>query len=890
MNFQLSENTPPGQKNAINADEKVITVRAGAGTGKTWVLSGRYARLLADGTEPSKILTLTYTEAAAADMKKRILERIKSDLKNYNYDEGRLSEAWISTIHSFAGRLIKESGLSIDIDPNATVITPQQEQEFWESIAGAIEFSNLRQLARTYGEKNLTKAAIELDENDSMTYAVNKWHADGLSEFARAAVELHASSGHSWEEMLEWSDHDFENLIKQTKDRIEKFLVPEWREVWSEFQNIELPDSDSKSPYAANLKEILNRRKNGNPENIEELKKFYDAIIIDPEKKISGRGYHNVQAFKDLAAIMGITLSEFRKKRPGTLKEISISFDKDFQEELVLRSVLLKFCAVAWGIWDKMKRRRALLSFSDMIIHAKEAIEKNAGKNEFKHIMVDEFQDTDGLQFKMIKALIKNKNSEICLFAVGDPKQSIYKFRHANPELFAKLIKDAERSIDLDVNFRTKETLLNKINGIFASLWKYGLGKSKVMNDMKFNRVRVPEDDELKDLRNSETMPDFKIIFAENNNGLTETRRVLAEKLALKISKWVLEGKTIWDKNEKKIRPVKFSDFTVLTRSRNVFGNIEAAFEKFNIPSVRDRSQDFFTRGEIGDAVCMLRAAADFNDYYSVMGWLMSPFSGASEDDVIDKIFAKLNKKSDLITLIKINLPEIYSRLEYLSLIGTVEGPAGIFSFFDRDRRWLSCYPEKDRLRVLRNFRLALSMARSFQQSGTSSLTACAEWLTRAVWRELKIEEPKWHDEDENAVNLTAVHSSKGLEYPVTIVFDTNKNKHSEKSSLRASKDLGLVFSSFPDEYDPVVKKIEPVLIKWDSFLATQDDLEEDQRLFYVALTRAQDSLIFCGMTDPKSSLPYKNSWTEFLNNNIDDETKNLIEKINGSEDETANT
>ena len=525
-----------------------------------------------------------------------------------------------------------------------------------------------------------------------------------------------------------------------------------------------------------------------------------------------------------------------------------------------------------------MKRRRGLLSFSDMIIHARKAIENKSVKRDFKHILVDEFQDTDPLQFEMINALKENLDSS--LFAVGDPKQSIYKFRYADLKLFAKMINDDKfRRINLDVSFRTRKSLLEKINRIFASLWREGLGKSdETLRNLKFEGLDAAENNGERD---SGTMPDFKIILAKNDVDLTTTRETLAEELAFNISKWVSESRTILDKAEKKIRPVKFSDFTVLSRSRNVYPHIEAAFEKFNIPSVRDRSEDFFTRGEIGDVVCMLRAAADFNDDFSVMGYLMSPFSEIPEEDVINKIFMNSSKKIDLIELIKNNLPEAYSRLEYLSLIGANEGSAGLLEIFNKNRRWLSCYREQDRLRVLRNFRLALSMSRAFQQSGTSSLTACAEWLTRAVKRELKIEEPKWHDENENAVNLTAVHSSKGLEYPVTIIFDTQKSKKVENKPLRPSRDLGLVFSNIPDE---ALSDEKPRLVNWESLLSAQGDLEEEERLFYVAATRAQDSLIFCGMVDKKNGEPYENSWTKFLLDNIDDEAKNEIKFSEGVE------
>ena len=140
MKNTLPPDTPKGQRDAITAYDKTITVEAGAGTGKTWVLSQRYLNLLLNDDDllPADILTLTFTEAAAGEMKERIEQLITKSLDLFPNAERKqkvldgLSDSWISTIHSFAGRLIRESGLSLDIDPMASVIPAYQEQSFWE--------------------------------------------------------------------------------------------------------------------------------------------------------------------------------------------------------------------------------------------------------------------------------------------------------------------------------------------------------------------------------------------------------------------------------------------------------------------------------------------------------------------------------------------------------------------------------------------------------------------------------------------------------------------------------------------------------------------------------------------------------------------------------------
>ncbi|MDY6433694.1 MAG: UvrD-helicase domain-containing protein [Synergistales bacterium] len=886
MKFFLPPDTPKGQRDAITANDKLITVGAGAGTGKTWVLSGRYIRLLIEGKNllPANILTLTYTEAAAEEMKSRIIERLEKELEHSDNPERKreildgLADSWISTIHSFAGRLIRESGLSLDIDPTATVINNQQAQEFWEGIKNAVDFANLRELARTYGDKILRDTAKFLDEDEYMSAAVNKWRSERLCDLAREAAELHASSGRSWEEMLAWSEDD--NLIKNTRPLIKNILADEWREVWEFFENVSLPEAKKPESSGAMLNDLLAWQKLNSPENIEALQHFYKRLVIDKDIKTT-KG----EPFDTLKIILGTTLAKWRDTRPAVLREISQNIDEEISEpELKMRKTLLKFCAVSWGMWDMMKKRRGLLSFADMILHARSAINNNSVKRNFPHILVDEFQDTDPLQFNMIEALAKT-SEDTSLFAVGDPKQSIYKFRHADPSLFAATIKNADNKISLDVSFRTRKPLLTEINKIFASLWRGGLGKSPAMQGLNYENLQPAFNGGERD---SGTVPPFEIILTRYISTVQEARKTLAEEIAQKISQWIKNGFTIWDKSEKIIRPVKFSDFAVLSRSRNVYQDIEAALEKFNIPSVRDRSEDFFTRGEIGDAVCMLRAAADINDSFAVAGWLMSPFSGVSEDEAINKCLTLLKKNNNLSEIIKTNLPEAYSKLEYLSIIGENEGPAGVLSIFNKDRKWLSCYKEKDRLRVLRNFRHALSMARSFQQSGTSSLAACADWLTRSVRRAVKLEEPEWHDEDENAVKLATVHSAKGLEYPVTIVFEGSKVKQTERDPLRPSRELGLVFTNIPDEIK--INDDKPRCAGWENILAELGDLEEETRLFYVAATRAQDSLIFCGIVD-EDEKPFENTWTKFLLDNIDDKVKiNFAEGAEISYDEAKNS
>ncbi|MBR1657936.1 MAG: UvrD-helicase domain-containing protein [Synergistaceae bacterium] len=871
MKITLPYDTPKGQREAVTANDRVITVEAGAGTGKTWVLSQRYLNLLLNDDEllPSEILTLTYTEAAAGEMKARIENLIALSLNLFPNSERKqkildgLSDSWISTIHSFAGRLIRESGLSLDIDPRASVITAHQEQSFWEEIRNAAEFANLEKLAHNYAGGEILKAAQLLDKDSFMSSAVSKWGAANLTALARNTAELHASSGRSWEDMMAWAGDD-SSLLVNAERLVCDYLRPQWLSVWKLWKNISLHDLKETDVHGNALQIFLDSSRANPPANDEGLRKFYDRIVNDHD--FIGRTKALTALREDLG---GKTLSEWRKQQPSIIKNITAGFASPLtDEELRMRRTLLKFCAVSWGMWDNMKSKRGLLSFSDMILHAKKTIEQKGIRRTFRHILVDEFQDTDPVQFGMIESL-RNYGSDSGLFAVGDPKQSIYKFRHADPSLFAEIISRQEtKRVHLDKSFRTRAGLLGKINSLFTNLWPDGISRQESMRGVKYNSLEPASPDVE---RESGTMPDFRIYLLRNIVTAVESRKILAGQIASKISSWVADGLSIWDKKDKIIRPVKFSDFAILSRGRGSFTILEEALQRVGIPSIQDRSNDYFGRGETGDVVCTLRAAADMNDDFSVTGWLMSPFSGVNEDEAISKCLMLTDDTHRPVDLIRENLPDAYSRLEYLSVVGENEGASGILSFYDRNREWLSCYREKDRLRVLRNVRLSLKIAREFQSSGTASLVSCAEYMTRSVRNESSYEEPSWHDENENAVRLGAVHSAKGLEYPVTVIFEDRTRRNAGRESLMPSKELGLVAGNLPDENLPA-GGFSSKLSEWSRLLSEQGDTEEEERLFYVACTRAQDSLIFCGLIKPvdkknDDTTPkgYAGTWSDFL-------------------------
>ncbi|MCR5346868.1 MAG: UvrD-helicase domain-containing protein [Fretibacterium sp.] len=904
----LPEGTPDGQRRAVTAEGKIITVGAGAGTGKTWVLSNRYARLLLEAQKespvqrlppslpvqnetsptagrgellPRDILTLTYTEAAASEMRSRIEKRVRALLFQSSVDEKRktaitdgFSEAWISTIHSFAARLIRESGLALDVDPRAAVISNSQEERFWDSVREAVEFADIRSLALVYGDAPLQTAASELDMDPILSAAVGRWGGVRLSVLARNAAELHASLGHSWEQMMEWSSEGGERLFRAAKPSVSAILSGAWRRAWNTWGEIfealgesiqakgrkdcEAGRPDSVDAFLAAFYARWAGLTDMEPEE-ETLREFY-LDVTDKTKLRGGRS----SLLGEVSDFLGKTLGVWQKGEAG-LAAVSAALDAPVSDsERRLHTVLLRFCAVAWGLWEAMKRRRGLLSFSDMILHAREALQNNQLEQSFRHILVDEFQDTDPLQFDMIKSLAEDGKTS--LFAVGDPKQSIYGFRHAEPSLFAETIGHAETRVELDVSFRTRASLLERINDLFAHIWRDGLGSSGALARLGFEPLSpAPAGDD----RGRGTVPPFSVLLSVKEERTVEgARERLARELGRKIASWVSGGRTVWDREAGSLRPVRCSDFAVLVRNRGTHDLLERALAAQGVPAVQDLSRGYFARGEVEDVICLLRAAADPADDAAVAGWLLSPFSGVSEAEAVS-LLERVSAGNRLIDVIRGSMPCALSLLQRFSVTGQQQGPAGLLAILDRDRRWLAFCREGERLRALRNVRRALSIAREFQRDGASSLAACADWMAHALRQGVVMDEPAWHGRDVDAVLLSTIHASKGLEYPVVALFDTSVRKaHGQRDGLRPSRALGVVFSDLPDEMTNV-REPETLLqgVAWDGILAAQGELEEDMRLLYVAATRAGDGLLVCGLLGEKEGVltPQKGSWTSLF-------------------------
>jgi len=932
----LPEGTPAGQTRAVMCDEELVTVGAGAGTGKTWVLSARFARLLfsdgTDGTEkenaadntykkclPQNILTLTFTEAAAREMQERI--RVRSfELIAASDKTGKESEAewqavkegfdemWISTIHSFASRLIRESGLSLDIDPHSGVVSAPQEEVFWGTLERALESLDLSSLASSYGDKNFFEMAHGLENDEAFMSALEKWGPAGLSDLARNVAELQASLGNSYETMLTWADFAERSCDGSSDPRMEEafsavleLLKPKWDEAWylwgaifMEIGSDILDTRDKVLKKQEKQEKAEGKRKNPTIELAGLFERWREALIAleqDHKRDWSARrafyldlcanlSGDNSNLFKSIAGYLGQTSSKWRESQAewavlsefieNTHNSIDTQNTANTQNananntpvsavEQRLRAALLRFSAFAWWAWSEMKKRRGLLSFSDMILFAAEAVKNDSRPKGFRHVLIDEFQDTDPLQDGMIKNLREKEGAS--LFLVGDPKQAIYRFRHADLTLFADyVLQSRERGsdINLDVSFRTRSSLMRRLNSLFAHIWKDGLGTGRLA-DLKFEPLSAPAQAE----RELATVQPFTLLLSvKKGRGGGAARERLAALLADTLAVMVEEKRTVWDKKNLCLRPVEWRDMAVLCPTRSEYEILERAFEKKNIPVSFEKNNSYFSRGEVTDVVNVLRAAAFPDDEAALAGWLSSPFSGVPQSEVFDCINCLQTSSRSLHDVVREYLSGAAERLSHLRRIGGLKGPSSVLSFLMEDRTYMAAFEPSQRFRVAGNINKAISSARQYERDVSYSLAGCAKWLDSAMRSGTPIEEPDWMGDDADAVRVMTIHASKGLEFPVVAVMRMERAPRGRpRASVSASKMMGVAFSDMPD----IVQEDEnPCSMLWERALSAQSELEESTRLFYVAATRARDSLILCGVPgeDAKGGKNMgKNSW-----------------------------
>lgn len=850
------------QLQAIEAYGTNIIVSAGAGSGKTAVLTERVIRKLKKGIDIDSLLILTFTKAAAGEMKERIRKSIEKEPELKNQLE-KIDSAYITTFDSFALSTVKKYSYLLKLPTNimvaeASIMLLVKEQfmdEVFEEMykEDDIDFTMFVSDFCLKDDKELREHILNLNEKLDLRYDKKDYLNKYIEEYYN-------------ENKINSDIKEYEIFLKN-KIKIVKNLVIDLSELapndYINKINDALEPLFSSENYE-NIKNSLNidfpRLPNG---STDEAKKKKEQIVKELKNLGDFTSYENEQAIKN--DIMS-TLSYAK-----SIIKIIEKFDHKI---------------------ESYKRANDMYEFNDIAKLAIHLVDKypevqKEMKNKFSEILLDEYQDTSDLQEKFISCISNNN-----VYMVGDIKQSIYRFRNANPYIFKnKYDNYAELNggikIDLMKNFRSRREVLYNINEIFDHVMDNNIGGAEYQNghQMIFGNTSYEEVGTTEDSHN------FEFLTYEVDNDSKYKREEIEIFCIAKDIKNKVEAKyKVFDKDKAIIRPIEYKDFVILLdRSKN-FRLYKKIFEYIGIPLMiyQDESLKNSYDLDIIKNILKLIIKVKNNTYdtefkYAFMS-LARSYLVKLDDETIFKCI-KEQKYSDL-DFMKIveKISEKINELENHQIITYILEE---FNFYEKIITVGNIEESLVRFEYLTNLATNLSML-------GYDIYDMITYFENITEHDLDIKY-SLNTEANDAVKIMTIHKSKGLEYHICYfpgLYETF-NTLEIKDRFSYDKEFGLII---PVCQNGIRQTIYKKMYK-EKYL--EEEISEKIRLLYVALTRAKEKMIFVGsIKDINCNVNQKNiidnytrtHYTSFLD--IINSIKRYIEKyiINIDIDELALT
>ncbi len=794
------------QELAAKTSGKNILVSAGAGTGKTRVLVERFLHFVMTGEAlVTEILALTFTEKAANEMK----SRIQKELANRGLESARreLESSYISTIHAFAARVLREHPLEAGVNPDFVVLESEesdflQEQAMDQVLEERCEKGNETfELLKVYGESAVRGGIRKV-------FDAARQEGKSLTEFFKTNASRPAAAG---------AAPDLAPIFERLG---ESGLASEWQA----FQKRKEWDWSAVGEFRTWLKTFSRKRGKKGETGWEEIK---EACVVFLAAKIQEFMKPWAARFEALAMLFEETY-ENRKKEKGYL---------DF-DDLQIKAVRL---------FKKEEKSSARL--------------RGEYRKKFRQILVDEFQDTNYLQLELIQLLAGQNN----LFFVGDYKQSIYRFRGAEPALFLEKERlyqksETEAMIPLIENFRTAGTVLEFVNRFFETLWRE--------DNLEFRGLETGRETE------KESGTELLVVRMEEDEDKDHARMREADMIAARILELHEAGNA-------------FGDIAILFQAMTDAPLYEQSLKKLGIPYYALSSRGFYHQPEIRDMVSFLAFLENPLADIPLAASLRSPLFQVSDNSLFwlaqyARKNARENKTQPLYEGLKQieNIPEI-SPEQKNKILYFLRAAAELLDLKDRLRLTelldlilektsyeLTVLADPHGVRRYANLKKMINLAREFESLEPMALGAFLKTLERLESQEVRESEAQVEAEESGrVVRLLSIHRSKGLEFPVVFVADLGRSRQSSESkTVLAESGIGYALKV----RNELTLEMEKPLV-WEEIheRSNQKDREEWKRLFYVAATRAKDRLILSGIykekKKPKETFGEMSSWMEWM-------------------------
>ena len=876
------------QQDAIYKKDSNILVAAAAGSGKTAVLVERIIqKILNDGVDIDKLLVVTFTNAAASEMRERVLEAIYKKLDEEPENENLqrqvvlLGKSNICTIHSFCLDVIKNNFFEIDLSANFRIAQEEEiellKQEVLENVFEKLyeeENKEFAKLVNTYtgyrGDEPLKEIVLNIYRFMQSSPFPKEWLLEKVRMFEEKLDSDFAKS--AWGEILikNLSEEiiDAVNSLKVIRNKLEKYYELEKYKLTIE-SDIEvfkaLYDAMQKSwddayDFAKEMKlkswpidkkivmDAKDEAKNARDTVKNKLMKIIKETLI----------YNSEAAYRDILEMHEIL---------DILKDVIFDFDEEFM---------------------KKKRERNIIDFNDIEHYAlKILVKKDENGNysgtdvakkyreKFEEIAIDEYQDSNQVQEYILKAVSRGNN----LFMVGDVKQSIYKFRQACPELFLEKYDRYDLNgnenglkIQLFKNFRSRENVLEITNEVFKTIMSKALGDIDYTSEEYLNLGASFEENEnsldiaeldIIDLKEDDSIMAWKDDEEEESNEELDSfvnqleKEQIEAKFVVKRIKELINSKVQVKDKKLGYRDITYKDIVILLRSTSKLAQVyEKELINADIPVFSDSSNEYLDTIEIQTIISLLKILDNPIDDISLVSVLRSEIGTFDDNEIVEIRLCKkdcsfydslLIAKESLSGELKEKVNKFLDNLnlwrkesEYLSLaelIWKIYTDTGFYNYVGLMPNGL--------LRQA-NLKMLFERAKEYEKTSFKGLFNFIMFVERLKTGNSDMSSAKIIGENENVVRIMSIHKSKGLEFPIVFLCSTSKkiNMQDLNSNLLLHQKLGL-----GPQYINYEKMIEYSTSAKDAIkiITKEEAISEEMRILYVALTRAKEKLIITG-------------------------------------------
>lgn len=793
------------QEEAIYTSGKNIIVSAGAGSGKTAVLSERVLHKIEEGIHVNELLILTFTRAAADEMKDRIRKKIsgKEELKK---ELTLLNSSYITTFDSFALSVVKKYHYLLNITDNINItdesIVKIQNKKILDEIFER-SYKNIR------FQELIKKYCIKTDKVLKENILSIALKIDGFIDPFGFIDNVYNNF---------FNENNVDNLLKTYESIINDLK----KTIELEIENMSLYfDSDYIEKVNDAVYNILNA-------DIDELH-LYSTVKLPTVPRGSSE---EAKASKDSLKKACDKLLSYGNY--GTINDIKNDIYSTKDTVLTILDIIKEFLLEI----EKYKKENDIYTFNDISKLSIKILKENENireelKNSFKEIMIDEYQDTNDVQETFI-GMISNNN----VYMVGDIKQSIYRFRGSNPEIFKEKYSNYSKDIggykiDLIKNFRSRSEVLDNINKIFCLIMDYNLGSAEysVSHQMVYGNTAY----------DTEKVNGFNYNFRvleylnkQKESGFSDIE-VEIFTIAKDIKNKLDNNFQVFDKEDGKLRNATYNDFVIILDRSKYFDDFKKIFEYFDIPLTilkdgkLNSTTDILLIKNLVDFIIKIKENVydiDFKyDFISIARSFLYEYSDEYIFDIVTNNKIKETTIYNDLSTLSDKLNSYTSSLLFNDILDVTD-------FYNKLNK-VGDYEEVNvRLKTINSLSSSLS-------SLGLSIMDFRDYLTDIIENDEDIKYATYTKEG-NSVKILTIHKSKGLEYPICYFADLDHefNTSELKDKFIVDKKYGLIVPSNLEEIDNSLIK---EMYKYDF---NREEVSEKIRLFYVALTRAREQMI----------------------------------------------